>query len=129
MWFYALDKAMSGAIAVSDTSIDDSPYEALQTIGSTVDGLSFSNVSVANAGSFVLQLQAGGSGSFDDVRASGVGFAPVYSCGTKFAVTVGGGDDSWLKACTDTSECAAGLTCDNSAKVCAKCGFPPKEDA
>lgn len=154
MWFYALDKArahsiaqprrspramlldmrcdgqaMGGAIAVSDTTIDDSPYEALQTIGSTVDGLSFANVSVTNAGTFVLQLQAGGSGSFTDVKASGVGFAPIYTCGTKFAITAGAGDASWLTPCTDTADCAAGLTCDSSNKVCAKCGFPPKESA
>ena len=108
------------------------------SIGNSVSGLAFNNVTVDGVGTFVLQLQCGGGGTFSNVRASGIGFAPIYDCGVPFGITDQGGSSSWLAQCTDSANCTAGggggsgatNTCQGKtgagATVCAHCGWPPK---
>jgi len=95
LWFYALDAAMTGAIDVTDTLIVDSPYEAIQFIGSSVTNVSFANVTVANVGTFVWQLQCGGDAVAAAVVATGSQYAGVYDCGVPFALADGGGNAGW----------------------------------
>merc|ERR1712146_619893 len=137
MWFYALDSAMDGTIDVRDTLISDSPFNAIGVIGNSVSGLAFDNITVNNVGTFVLQLQCGGSGTFNNVHASGIGFAPIYDCGVPFSITDQGGSSSWLTHCTDSANCtgsggssAATNTCQGKPgageMMCAHCGWPTK---
>lgn len=95
LWFYALDSAMTGAIAVRDMVVWDSPYEAIQFMGSTVDNVTFTNVTVNNVGTFVWQFQCGGSGEATGVVASGSQYAGIYNCGVPFQLTDGGGNEGW----------------------------------
>ena len=98
IWFDAQQGALNGTINVTDSTLLDSSYEAIQTVeGSTVSNVRFSNVTIDGTGTFVLQLQAGGSASFSNVTAAHVGAPnPIYSClGTGFTISDGGGNSGW----------------------------------
>ncbi len=97
IWFWSSDSAMTGTINVTDSSILDSSYEAIQFIGSGVSNVSFSNVTIDGTGTFVLQLQTTGSASFTNVTATHVGNAGSYNCqGTgAFAINKISGDTGW----------------------------------
>ncbi len=95
IWFYALDEAMSGTINVSNDQIEDSPYEAIQFIGSSITNVNFSHITVTNVGTFVFQLQDAGSATASDVTATGVDDAGQYNCGVGFTITQGSGNSGW----------------------------------
>jgi hypothetical protein len=97
LWFDARDQAMTGQIVVDDLLIQQSPYEAIQFIsGSNITNVSISNVTITGTGTFVLQLQVGGSATFTNVVATGVnGPAGIYNCGVGFTVIDGGGNSGW----------------------------------
>ncbi|HEV2633612.1 MAG TPA: choice-of-anchor D domain-containing protein [Actinocrinis sp.] len=98
MWFDGSQGAVTGPINVSNTLIEQSPYEAIQWVEGTVSGVSLNNVTIAGTGTFALQEQTGGAATFTNVTATGVGAlssvnSPVYNCeGGGFAVTDGGGN-------------------------------------
>src|SRR5262249_53984097 len=73
IWFYALDSALTGAIIVSDLEIDDSPYEAIQFTGLNVSNVSFNKVRINRTGTFAIQIQTGGSATFNHVTAQEIG--------------------------------------------------------
>jgi len=95
MWFYALDSAMNGNIVCSNNNVQDSPYESIHFIGSTVNNVQFDQIKITNVGSFVWQFQAGGTASVSNVVATGVGYFGQYNCGTAFKLTDGGGNSGW----------------------------------
>ncbi len=97
IWFYALDSAMTGTIAVSDLAIIDSTYAAIQFAGKSVSNVSFSNVKITGTGTFAIQIQTPGSAAFDHVTAEGIGTEqPIYSChGTSFNLIEGDGNSGW----------------------------------
>ncbi len=94
LWFDGSQGAITGPINVTNTLIEQSPYEAIQWVEGTVSGVSLSNVTIAGTGTFALQEQTGGAATFTNVTATGVnGPAPVYNCeGGGFTVTDGGGN-------------------------------------
>jgi Alpha-1,3-glucanase catalytic domain D1/F5/8 type C domain/Alpha-1,3-glucanase catalytic domain D2/Abnormal spindle-like microcephaly-assoc'd, ASPM-SPD-2-Hydin len=94
LWFDGSQGAITGPINVTNTLIEQSPFEAVQWVEGTVSGVSLSNVTIAGTGTFALQEQTGGTATFSNVTATGVnGPAPVYSCeGGNFTVTDGGGN-------------------------------------
>ena len=75
LWFWAADAPITGRIVADGLSILDSSYEAVQVHGSSVAGLEVSDVRIDRAGTFAVQLEAAGSGTFRDVVASGLGAA------------------------------------------------------
>ena len=95
LWFYALDEPMTGAVSVNNMTISDSPYEAIQFIGSSVSGVSFTDIEVDGVGTFVFQFQCSGSGSAADVVSTGVGFYGQYNCGAQFNLVDMGGNVGW----------------------------------
>jgi F5/8 type C domain/Pectate lyase superfamily protein len=104
LWFWASDSAMAGAVRVSDVNLIDSSYEGIQFTGSSVTNVDFTNVAIAGAGTFALQLESHGSASFKNVVASNIGApAGIYNClytGSSeqaFTVTTQGGDAGWDK--------------------------------
>ncbi len=104
LWFWASDSAMAGAVRVSDVSLIDSSYEGIQFTGSSVTNVDFTNVAIAGAGTFALQLESHGSASFKNVVATNIGAsAGIYNClytGSSeqaFTVTTQGGDTGWSK--------------------------------
>ncbi|MEZ0091390.1 choice-of-anchor D domain-containing protein [Streptacidiphilus sp. EB129] len=94
LWFDGSQGAITGPINVSNTLIEQSPYEAVQWVEGTISGVSLNNVTIAGTGTFALQEQTGGAASFTNVTATGVGApSPVYNCeGGNFTVTDGGGN-------------------------------------
>ena len=101
VWFYALDHPLAAAIAVTNTRIFDSPYEAFQFIGSRVDNVTVVNATVVNVGTFVWQAQAPGSASAAGVVATGTQYFGVYDCeGAAFTLADAGGNAGW-----NTSHC------------------------
>ncbi len=94
LWFDGSQGAITGPINVSDTLIQQSPYEAVQWVEGTISGVSLSNVTITGTGTFALQEQTGGAATFTNVTATGVGASsPVYNCeGGNFTVTDGGGN-------------------------------------
>jgi hypothetical protein len=101
MWFYALDEPMAGTIDVTDNTILDSPYEAVQFVGSTNTNINIDRLTVKNVGTFVVQIQSGGSVSMSNVKASGAqGIAGVYDCGYGLVIAKGSGNSGW-----DTTWC------------------------
>ncbi|MCX3061524.1 discoidin domain-containing protein [Streptomyces beihaiensis] len=94
LWFDASQGAINGPVDVSNTLIQQSPYEAVQWVEGTVSGVSLKDVKIDGTGTFALQEQTGGAATLSNVTATGVnGPAPVYSCeGGNFKVTDGGGN-------------------------------------
>jgi hypothetical protein len=104
LWFWASDSAMAGAVRVSDVNLIDSSYEGIQFTGSSVTNVDFTNVAIAGAGTFALQLESHGSASFKNVVATNIGApAGIYNClytgsaEQAFTVTNKGGDTGWSK--------------------------------
>src|SRR6202034_1262862 len=98
LWFDGSQGAVTGPINVTNTLIEQSPFEAIQWVEGTISGVNLSNVTIAGTGTFALQEQTGGAASFTNVTATGVaqanaGNAPSYSCeGGSFAITDNGGN-------------------------------------
>jgi parallel beta-helix repeat protein len=98
LWFDGSQGTVNGPIDVSNALIEQSPYEAIQWVEGTVNGVSLSDVSIVGTGTFALQEQTPGSATLTDVTATGVaqanaGKAPSYSCeGTNFTIGNGSGD-------------------------------------
>jgi hypothetical protein len=97
LWFDARDAAIDAPISVSDTVIEDSPYEAVQFVsGSSIRGVSLSNVTIRNVGTFAVQKQVAGTATFTNVTATGIGGpAGSYDCGVGFAIADGGGNSGY----------------------------------
>jgi F5/8 type C domain/Pectate lyase superfamily protein len=104
LWFWASDSPMAGAVRVSDVNLIDSSYEGIQFTGSSVTNVDLTDVAIAGAGTFALQLESHGSASFKNVVATNIGApAGIYNClftGSSeqaFTVTNKGGDTGWDK--------------------------------
>jgi len=95
MWFYALDGAMNGNIQVTENQIDNSPYESIHFIGSTVNNVNFDNIVITKVGTFVFQFQSGGSATVNNVAATGVGYYGQYNCGVQFNLDWGTGNQGF----------------------------------
>jgi hypothetical protein len=95
MWFYALDSAMTGKINVVDDEIDDSSYEAIHFIGSSITNVTFNHVTINTAGTFAIQEQAAGSAQFNYVTAKNLATGGQYNCGVNFTITKGLGNFGW----------------------------------
>ncbi|MBT2502401.1 discoidin domain-containing protein [Curtobacterium sp. ISL-83] len=97
LWFDARDAAVNAQIAVSNLVIQDSPYEAVQFVsGSSIQGVSLSNVTIQNVGTFAVQKQVAGAATFTNVTATGIGGpAGTYDCGVGFTITDGGGNSGY----------------------------------
>ncbi len=80
LWFYALDRPLTGAVEVSDTVLLDSTNAAVHVYGSSVKNLHLRNVRIDRAGTFGLQVQANGGLTVTDVKATRLGAAGVYIC-------------------------------------------------
>jgi hypothetical protein len=101
VWFYALDSGMNATINVTDTVIQDSSYEAIHFIGSTVTGVNFNNVTIDGTGTFAIQLQSNGSATFTNVTARRLGNKSVYTCMGQGAFTMNAsGQSGWSPADT-----------------------------
>ncbi|MBF9069150.1 glycosyl hydrolase family 28-related protein [Streptacidiphilus fuscans] len=98
LWFDAQQATITGPVDVSNALIEQSPYEAIQWIQGTVNGVSLDTVTISGTGTFALQDQTGASVTVKNVTASGVaqadqGKAPSYSCDVgHFILTDQGGN-------------------------------------
>jgi hypothetical protein len=95
IWFYADDSAMSGTVNITNNTIENSPYEAFQFIGSSITNVTISDNTVTNVGTFVFQDQAPGAVSVSGLTATGVGDAGTYDCGSGMTYTDGSGNSGW----------------------------------
>jgi alpha-1,3-glucanase-like protein/F5/8 type C domain-containing protein/HYDIN/CFA65/VesB family protein/centrosomal CEP192-like protein len=97
LWFDARDAAMSGDVEVNNIVIQQSPYEAIQFVsGSSITNVHITNATISGTGTFVVQEQVGGSATFTNVTATGVGGpAGQYNCGVGFTINDGGGNSGW----------------------------------
>jgi hypothetical protein len=101
LWFDGSQGTIAGPINVSNTLIQQSPYEAIQWVEGTINGVNLNGVTIQGTGTFALQEQTGGTASATNVTATGVaqansGHGPSYSCeGTAFAITDKGGDSGF----------------------------------
>ncbi len=102
--FWAADEAMTGTINVSDETIVDSSFAALQFYGESITNVNVKNVNILGAGTSAVQLQAPGAATFAHVVALGLGDTGVIDCASGFAITKGAGNLGWSGT---------------------KCGFPP----
>jgi Pectate lyase superfamily protein len=80
LWFYALDRPLTGGVDVIDTVLRDSTYAAVHVYGSSVKNLNLHGVRIDRAGTFGLQVQANGGLTVADVKATRLGAAGVYIC-------------------------------------------------
>ena len=116
LWFDGSQGWGGGPVNVSNTLIEQSPFEAIQWVEGTISGVNLSNVSIIGTGTFALQEQTGGTATATNVTATGVAQAnqgnnPSYSCeGTAFAITDGGGNSGISPAgCSVGDSAGAGL--------------------
>ena len=95
LWFWAADAPLTGNVDVEDNLIQDSAYEAVQFLGSSVDGVHLARNTVDRAGTFAFQLNAPGSASARFLTAAGLGAGGRYDCGSGFGFTEGPGNRGW----------------------------------
>jgi parallel beta-helix repeat protein len=101
------------AITLTDTHVIDSPYSAFEFVGGAgtgqpVTGVTINGATVTNVGTVVMQAETGGSGTFSNVVATGVGSAGRYNCpypttNSKFTFTLGTGNAGWDSTWNDCS--------------------------
>ena len=100
-WLWAADAPITGRVVARGLTILDSSYAAVQVHGSSVTGLDVSDVRIDRAGTFAVQLEAAGSGTFRDVVATHLGAATtgrpsgVLDDGSGFALTRRGRTTGW----------------------------------
>jgi hypothetical protein len=108
LWFYALDEAMTGTINVTNNEFDDSSYEAIFFMGSTITNVNFKDNVINGTGTFAVQIKAQGGASFSGLTGTNIGSqtsvkSAIYSCeGTGFAMKLGEGNSDWIN---DTPYC------------------------
>lgn len=107
------DSAIEANIAITDTTIKDSPYSAYEFVSGGGTGKAVKNVTVDGStvdkvGTVVVQAETPGAVKFSNVKATGVGAAGVFNCpyptgsGT-FTLTDGGGNSGWGSTWNDCS--------------------------
>jgi len=117
IWIYPKQGNIASTIDITGNTILDSPYEAFMfqnenqysgsatltapTTGYSVTGVSITNNTVTNVGTFVFQDQAPGSATVSGTTATGVGDAGIFSCGSGFTLTQGSGNSGF-----STSTCS-----------------------
>jgi len=94
IWLYADDSAMTGTVNITNNTINDSPFEAFQFIGSSITNVNITGNTITNAGTFAFQEQAAGSVTVSSTTATGIGDAGQYNCGSG-TITQGSGDSGW----------------------------------
>jgi hypothetical protein len=111
IWFWPQQGNMNATYNITGNTILDSPYEAFQfqnenmydgsatdtapSAGYDVTGVTISQNTVTNVGTFVFQDQAPGSIEVDNTTATGVGVAGQFVCGSGFTITQGTGNSGW----------------------------------
>ncbi|MBR7836782.1 discoidin domain-containing protein [Actinospica durhamensis] len=111
IWFLPEEGDIASTIDITGNTILDSPYEAFQfensakptgaggldvpNSGNTVTGVSITNNTVTNVGTFVFQDQAPGSATVSGTTATGVGDAGILTCGSGFTLTQGSGNSGF----------------------------------
>jgi hypothetical protein len=130
IWMYASDGTVGGTISVKNTRIIDSPFSAFGVISDsdyTVNGLDIESVTVEGVATFVFQAMCLGSGRFQNVQASAIGYHAVYAC-SPFKITDAGGNSDWLRPCTTANDamstCPSNEDCPSGFGFCEHCGFP-----
>ena len=98
LWFDGEQGAIAGPVNVTNALIEESPFEAVQWVEGTVNGVSLNDVTINGTGTFAMQQQTQGTATFTNVTATNVDQADcVYNCeGGGFAVTDGGGNTPGL---------------------------------
>jgi Pectate lyase superfamily protein/F5/8 type C domain/Abnormal spindle-like microcephaly-assoc'd, ASPM-SPD-2-Hydin len=104
IWLWAADSPMTGHVDIIDNAVLDSPYAALQFVGSSITNVRVHNLLIAGAGTFAVQLQATGSADISNVVATRLGSAGVYDCASGFTLHRTGVNLGWSTT---------------------RCGFPP----
>ncbi|GAB2890921.1 glycosyl hydrolase family 28-related protein [Streptomyces mayteni] len=107
----AYNHAITANVRITDTTILDSPWSAIQFVSGSGTGLATDNVTVdrariENVGTVVVQAETSGRATFSGVTATGVGSAGVYNCPfptdrAPLTLTDGGGNSGWDSAWTD----------------------------
>jgi hypothetical protein len=117
IWIYPAQGSINSTINITGNTIANSPYEAFMfqnsnaysgsatltapDTGNSVTGVSITNNTVTNVGTFVFQDQAPGSATVSGTTATGVGDAGIFSCGSGFTLTQGSGNSGF-----STSTCS-----------------------
>ena len=111
IWLLPEQGDIGSTIDITGNTILDSPYEAFQfensakptgsagldvpDSGNSVTGVSITNNTVTNVGTFVFQDQAPGSATVSGTTATGVGDAGILTCGSGFTLTQGSGNSGF----------------------------------
>jgi hypothetical protein len=107
VWFSGLNEPINGNINITDSEILDSSYAAIHLIEGATNGLHFNNIRIDGAGTYALQIQAPGTASFTNVKATHIAQSnPIHNCiGSGFQITQGTGNSGWFAnppVCTGT---------------------------
>jgi len=103
IWFYASDAPMTGTIAVSNNTLNDSTDEAYQFTSDSdyaIINVTVNGGTINKAGTFAVQVQTSGAATFNNVVANNLGVAGVDDCynsngADAFVLTADTGDDTW----------------------------------
>ena len=111
IWIYPAQSSMSSTINITGNTILNSPYEAFMfqnsnaysgsattnppNSGNSVTGVSITDNTITNVGTYVFQDQAPGSATVSGTTATGVGVAGIFSCGSGFTLSQGTGNSGF----------------------------------
>ncbi|MBB5873403.1 hypothetical protein F4553_006837 [Allocatelliglobosispora scoriae] len=111
IWTWPLDGPIASTVNITNNEIVDSPGAAFHlqnqappvgagvttqgVNGNTATGITISNNTVTNVGTFVFQLQGPGSAAVSGTVATGVGTAGVFNCNSGFTLNQGSGNSGW----------------------------------
>ena len=100
-WYLTEQSSLNATVVVTDTTLLDSPFEAVHVMGKdnfSVSHLHFSNVTSNRTGTFFLQVQCPLQAMFSTTAANQDGVSGMYLCpGTATNITLLGGNrgDWW----------------------------------
>jgi alpha-1,3-glucanase-like protein/carbohydrate binding protein with CBM35 domain len=95
LWIYADSSLITAPIVVRDVVIADSTYQGLLVSpDKPISGLLFERVTIAGAGSYGIEVDATGGGTFNAVTVSGA-TTTAAMIAPGFTATKGSGDTGW----------------------------------
>lgn len=87
LWFWAGDEPMTGTINATRNLITDSSYPAVQFLGEPITNVTLDRNTLDGAGTFGVQLNAGGFATLNRNTARNLGAAGIYDCAEGFTIS------------------------------------------
>jgi len=94
VWFISDTIPITTPVLISDSSISDSFFSAIQFYYPSFSNIVISNVQIDTA-SYAIEERTSGSATFNSVTATNLADGGQWNCGQSFQVITGSGNSGW----------------------------------